>query len=223
MAPEIRLLIVGAGGFGREVLQYVRDGGARHLGVADAAGFLDDRPDAAAAISPLGVIGTIRDFTAREHDRVVIAIGDAGTRLRLAAALAARGVRFCSIVHPLAYVAATARLGAGSVIAPFAIVAPHSSVGEHVVINTYASVGHDTTVGDGAVLSPYAVINGAVALGSGVFMGTHACVTPGVRVGDRSRIAAGAVVYRPVPPGSLAAGNPAKAHPVCEPRHDRVV
>ena len=53
-------------------------------------------------------------------------------------------------------------------------------------------------------------------LDGGIFLGTHATITPGIRVGAGSRIAAGAIVYRDVPKGSLAVGNPAKAFPLDE-------
>ena len=66
------------------------------------------------------------------------------------------------------------------------------------------------------MLSPYAVVNGGSTLEDEVFMGTHATITPNIRVGRRSKVAAGAVVYRDVPEQSLATGNPAKPFPLGE-------
>lgn len=212
LAPmTVSLTIVGAGGFGREVLAYARDV-ARAAPTFQIAGFLDDNPDALQG-KDVGatVIGSVATLTPRAEDRFVIAVGEPRVRRALALALAARGVRddaFVSIVHPTAYVAG--ELAPGCVIAPFAFVGPGASLGRHAVLNTYASAGHDAQLGAWAVLSPYAVVNGNVALEEGVFLGTHATVVPGKRVGAWSKLGAGAVVLGDLEPGTLAMGNPAK-------------
>lgn len=51
---------------------------------------------------------------------------------------------------------------------------------------------------------------GRVTVGSRCFIGTRAILLPGVKVGDRSIVAAGAVVSRDVPPGTVVAGVPAR-------------
>ncbi len=205
------LYIVGAGGFGREVLAYARDA-ARAGADLRVAGFLDDNP-AALAGRDVGaaVVGPVGALRPAPGDRFVIAVGEPRVRRALAAALAERGVRdedYLSIVHPTAY--AAGELAAGSVLAPFSFVGPGASLGRHAVLNTYASAGHDAALGDFAVLSPYAVVNGNVTLEQGVFLGTHATVVPGKRVGAWSKIGAGAVVLGDLKAGSLALGNPAK-------------
>ena len=49
-----------------------------------------------------------------------------------------------------------------------------------------------------------------VTIGDDVWIGGGVIVLPGVTIGDRSTIAAGAVVSRDVPPDSLAVGSPAR-------------
>lgn len=209
----MRLFIVGAGGFGREVLAYARDAGKDAVDGAPltVAGFLDDRPDALAGFDvTTSVVGTVADARPGPDDRYVIAIGDPRLRWKLAGALEARGARFAAVVHPLAYVAPGARLGVGVVLAPFAFVGPQASLGSHAVLNTYASVGHDAVVGRCAVLSPYAVINGGTRVGEGGFFGTHATLVVGRSLGAWAKLGAGAVALADVPPGALAVGSPAK-------------
>lgn len=207
------IVIVGAGGFGREVLQYVNDTFA--IGTTHSVkGFLDD---AAISIEPASlnqkILGTINDYQPAETDRFVIAVGKPELRLQLAARLAARGAQFLSVIHPLAYVAGSASLGTGCVVSPFATVGANATLGDHVVLTYYSSVGHDATVGACSALSPYSVANGGSYLGEAAFLGTHATVNPLKRVGDSARVAAGSIVYRDVPPHMLALGNPAKARP----------
>ena len=206
-------LIAGAGGFGREILQYLRD--LRF----PLEGFLDDRADALAGFD-LGtaVLGRLADFPLRDEHRLVISVGDPAGRRRLGDAAATRGARFLTLVHPTAYVAPNARLGAGCVVCPFAFIGVGAVLGDHVAVNTYASVGHDAQVGDCSVFSPYAVVNGAVVLGEEVFLGTHATVTPGLTVGRSAKITAGAVAVRPVPAYALAVGNPARSRVLYAPK-----
>ncbi len=206
MTAAQALVIVGAGGFGREVLQYALDAGIA------VRGFLDDRPD---ALSGTGVtapiVGPIAGHAPVADITYVVALGDPAARRRLAASLAAGGARFASVVHPRAWVAPTAVVGGGAVVAPGAVVGPHAALGPHVAINVLASVGHDATVGEGSVFSPYATCNGAARIGAGVLLGTRATVLPGVFVGEGARISAGAVCYREVPAWALAQGDPAKS------------
>jgi acetyltransferase-like isoleucine patch superfamily enzyme len=51
---------------------------------------------------------------------------------------------------------------------------------------------------------------GSITLEDNVFIGMNSTLMPGVRVGTGSVIAAGSVVTRNVPPGSIVGGNPAK-------------
>jgi sugar O-acyltransferase (sialic acid O-acetyltransferase NeuD family) len=207
----MNLIVVGASGFGRELLQYVQDAHRNTPGV-HVKGFLDDDPAKAGG----GIVGDTLSYPIGEDDRFIISLGDPGLRRALAERLSRRGARFVSIVHPTAYVAPSARIGDGCIIGPFASVGSYVQLEDHVLLNLYAAVGHDARIGSFCVFSPHSVANGGSQLDAGVFLGTHATITPGIRVGAGSRVAVGAAVYRDVPRGSLAVGNPAKAFPLDE-------
>jgi sugar O-acyltransferase (sialic acid O-acetyltransferase NeuD family) len=200
------LWILGGGGLGREVAQYALDlpGAPWRL-----AGFVEDYgPGVRRAPAERGAI-LLEDAPLRDGDHALIAVGDPTLRRRLAQRAAASGLRFATIVHPRAYVAAGATVEEGCVVAPFAFVGDGAHLGPHVILNAHASAGHDAQVGAFTVLSPYAVVNGHVVLGEAVLLGTHASVLPRVPVGDGARVAAGSVVTRAVPARALAVGNPA--------------
>ena len=205
------LIIVGAGGFGREVMQYTQDAFAHNPNVR-IKGFLDDNPDSLANHTlAFQILGNTSDYVIQENDRFIVALGNPEIYQTLVERLARRGAKFFTLVHPLAYVAPTAKLGQGCMIAPFAVVGPFAVLEDHVSLNVYASVGHDTHVESYCVLTPYAVINGYVTLEQRVFLGTQAIVLAGKRVGKGSKISAGAVAYRNIPANSLVVGNPGKA------------
>jgi len=198
------LVIVGAGGFGREVFGYATDLGW------DLAGFIDDRPSALEGSTIRSeVIGTFADVDARDFTWL-IGVGDPQARRRLAAQVVLQGGVLGQLVHPTAYVARTASLGPGTIVCPFGLVASAAMVGANVVVNTYASIGHDAIVGDATVFSPYATANGNVTLGDAVFLGTSAVVTPGKTIGSQSKISAGTVCSRSFQAGSLITGTPVK-------------
>jgi len=204
-------IIVGAGGFGREVLQYLKD----IHGHDPVRGFLDDH---ATTVEPASldkeILGRISDWEPQPDEEFVLAVGNPEARLELGRKLAQRGARFRSVIHPLAWVASSAELGDGCIVAPFATVGANATLADHVVLTFYASVAHDARVGEASALSPHSVANGGSQLGLATFLGTAAIVNPLKRVGDHSKVAAGSVVYRDVPPGMLASGNPARPRPL---------
>jgi sugar O-acyltransferase (sialic acid O-acetyltransferase NeuD family) len=216
------IIVVGAGGFGRELAEYVLDVAARQSEIR-LKGFLDDDPKKKAEMGRVLGVEVINDppaYAIQENDRFLISIGDPELRKLLSGRLAERGGKFFTLIHPTAHVASTAILGAGCIIGPFANVGSNAQLGEHVLLNLYAAAGHDTQIGSCSVFSPYGIANGGSVIGERVFFGTHAVVTPNKKVGRQSRIAAGAVVYRDVPELSLATGNPAKNFSVNQPGND---
>lgn len=209
------LIIVGAGGLGREVFQYARDTYGDH-GSFRIKGFLDDNPNELSDRGysmPIGIIGNTNNYDIQANDRFIIAVGDPYVRKVLVNKLQTRGAQFATLVHPKAYVAPSAKLGKGVIISPFATIATYAVIKDHAVLGFYAHVGHDSVIGDFNVLSPYAAVNGGVHLDHNVFLGTHAVVTPGRTIGNDVQIAASSVVYTDIQANRLAVGNPARVGP----------
>lgn len=209
-AATTGVAIIGAGGYGREVLEYADDAAAQGWGF-HVAGFYDDALDARDGHAPghpvLGPLAAVADSPVRHF---IIALGSPETRRMAADLVAAAGKELVSLVHPRAYVSRSASVGAGTIVCPFGMIGAHSVVGDNVSINVYGSIGHDSVIGRDVVVSPYAAITGTVTLGDESFLGTHVTITPGLSIGSHSKINAGALVTRSAPAGSLLAGSPAK-------------
>lgn len=206
---EESVVIIGAGGFGREVLQWLRDAAAAGSGQR-VRGFVDDtNPDLSAFDLGVPLLGPIDTGVLGSEDRCILAIGDPAARLAIADRLEAAGVRFATVIHPSAVVAPTARLGAGVVVCPFGFIGPDAGVEAHALLNVRASVGHDARIGRATVLSPHSFVGGAAEVAQGAMLGASAMVMPHQQVGEGARVAPGAVVYSAVPAGVLALGNPA--------------
>lgn len=203
------IVIVGAGGFGHEVLRYAEEAAAAGW-AHEVVGFLDDDPGALARRdTDLRVVGPLAGSPFLGGD-IIVAVGDPATRRGIRLAVAAAGGRLVTLIHPMAYIAAGARIGDGTIVAPQAFVGADSSVGANCVLNAMAIVGHDAQTGADTVLSPHAVIGGFAQVGDGVLLGAQATVNPGIGVASWSRAAAGSVVTRDCEPGSLLVGDPAK-------------
>lgn len=205
-----RLLIVGAGGFGREVLAWALDipETARNW---EFAGFLDDTAKTAErSASRFPVLGTAKDYRPEPRDVLVLAVGQPRAKLQLYDRLRERGARFGSVVHPTAVIAGTARFGDALIACPGALISNDAAVGHAVSLNAYASIGHDVNVGPGTTVSSYCDVTGRVTIGMGAFLGSRASVLPGLRVGEFAVIGAGSVVVRNVPAGITVFGVPAR-------------
>lgn len=208
-----RILIVGAGGFGREVLQWVRD--AWPVESTLIAGFLSadaDRLNGRAC--PLPILTDPGRFEPEPGDALVLAIGIPEIRRQVAEDLASRGGEFLTLIHPTAIVAPTASIGNGSILCPYAIVSDSATVGRFGLLNYHSSLGHDATIGDYAVLSPYATLGGSSHIGDDVFIGLHASVGPGKRIGPRSKVSANSAALCDTPADSLVHGVPGHVSPL---------
>ena len=205
-----RLLIVGAGGFGREVLAWARDA---FTGDPDRVigGFLDDNPKALDGfLCDLSVLGSPLDFPLSEEDQLICAIGSPAMRLDLCSVLRDRGARFATLIHPTAVVGTHCEVGEGSILCPGAVLTTNVRLGRLVILNVHATVGHDSILEDGCTLSAHADVTGCCRLGRGVLLGSHAVTLPGARVGDFATVGAGSVVLKIVEERTTVMGVPAR-------------
>ena len=201
------LVIVGAGGFGRELYTCLWDILPRdeyHL-----KGFLG-RESGDLDQNGLGaqILSDPETYRPEPNDRFALAIGDIDARRSVTEILVSKGAHFLSLVHPTAVVWSTAKLGRGCVIYPFALVSNEAVLGDFVHLSNYASVGHDARVGACCLLAPYATMNGFSVLEDDVYLSTHCTVVPERRVGQGSKISANSVVAHDVPPYSFVHGVP---------------
>lgn len=205
-----RLVIVGAGGFGREVNDIVvsmnRDGAQIEL-----LGYVDDLPGEHPLVGRLGVtfLGT-SDELIRLQAGFAIGIGAGDVRRRLDSKLIAAGCAPVTLIHPMATVGTDNRIGRGCILAAGVRVTTNITLGRHVDLHVNSTIGHDSVLDDFASVYPGATVSGNVHLGEGATIGTGANVLPGVTIGAGAFVGAGAVVITDVEPGVTVAGVPAR-------------
>jgi sugar O-acyltransferase (sialic acid O-acetyltransferase NeuD family) len=203
------LIILGAGGHGRVVLDIIRQA-RTHNPVA----FLDNNTELQGRrIDGLPVLGGV-DQLSLIHERgicsAVVAIGDNGVRRALGEQLQSTGFRLESVVHPSAQIASTVTLGKGVVVAAGVLVCAHCQVGDYAILNTGCIIDHESMIGTAAHICPGVRLAGHVTIESGAFVGIGATVIQNRRVGFESIIGAGAVVTQDVDPMTTVVGVPAR-------------
>jgi sugar O-acyltransferase (sialic acid O-acetyltransferase NeuD family) len=209
--PLQRIVMIGAGGHGRAVLDVIRSEG--HY---DVAGLIDSiRPPGSQWLG-LTVFGDeqrlpelCRELGTRTG---LVAVGDNWQRRALAARLERRvpGFSLVSSVHSAASVARDAALGAGSVVMPGAVIVSGARIGRGCIVNTLASLDHNGVMEDFASLAPGAVTGGGVHVGTCAAVGLGARVAQDVRIGAHAVVGAGALVLEEVPARVVAFGAPAR-------------
>jgi len=208
--PVVPLVVLGAGGFARNVLDVIDATNRGHRRYR-LLGLLDQADRLSSELSGRGCRLLGPDTALEQVDaRYLIAIADPLVRRRLDDYATGLGRIAVSAVHPAATVSDWTRLGPGSVVTAGGRLASDVTVGRHVHVNLNATVGHDACLGDYVTLHPQAAVSGNAVLGDGVTIGSGAVVLPGVRVGAGSTVGAGAVVTGDVPDRATVVGVPAR-------------
>jgi sugar O-acyltransferase (sialic acid O-acetyltransferase NeuD family) len=206
-----RIVIVGAGGFGREVLSWLRTSPEwRRRHDVESIVFIDDGiPDVPVPVD-VPVVSTITDFIPGPDDLAICSVGSPSVRKNIVRELEQRGLPFAVFIHDRALVQDNTKLKPGVVVCPGVIVTTHVSLGSHVHLNINSTVGHDAVIGDFVTLSPGCHLGGFARIEDDVFLGTAAVVLPGKIVARGAVVGAGAVVVRDVSPELTVVGNPAR-------------
>lgn len=204
------LIIVGAGGFGREMFGAARE--AVGYGTAfDIKGFLDARAEALAGFAGYPpIVGSPEDYVPQPGDVFITALGSIAARRACASRLEARGAKFVPIIHRTAFCGPNVKVGAGSFLAPFTALTADVTVGRHCCVFHGTSIGHDTVLGDYAHVYAQCAIGGAVTIGEGAVVYPGASIVPRRTIGARAVVGLGAAVVLNVPSGVTVVGNPAR-------------
>lgn len=204
------LVIVGAGGHGRELFDATRH-------TWNVIGFVDNHPEHPDRIDRLGsvILGDV-SWLESHPTTYALGVGTSSVRRALSARLDAAGCTPATVLHPGATVGPDVRLGVGVVLYDRCTITTNVTIGDHTHLNVGCAVQHDSVIGEFVQFSPGVFVNGDCVIGNDAFLGTGAIVTRGCTVGDGARVGAGAVVRDDVEQGATVVGVPARPT-----QHDR--
>lgn len=205
-----KVILVGAGGFGREVISWATDAHL-HGKFPKIAGFLDDNSKALDDFDyGIPFLGEIETYQPYENDVFLLGVANPPTKEKVVQLLKSKGGIFLTLIHPTAVVTRTAVIGEGVVICPFALISADTKIGSYVTVNAMSSIGHDSIIGDYSTLSGHVDVTGQVVVGESVFFGSGAKVVPRIKIGSGAKIGAGCTVMRSVSPSVTVYTAPAR-------------
>lgn len=183
-----KLLIIGAGGFGRVVLE--------HASKEYECAFLDDGLAVGAIIDGVAVIGKTNDMGRwfGEYDKLIVSIGNNNLRERLYAEAESIGYSFPNIILPSAYISPHAHLADGTILLNNAVVQNGAKAGRGLIINPGSELHQDCIVGNNVLIYTNSVVRSLTHVGDRAWIGANAVIGTGAIVPNDGRVEDGEVV-----------------------------
>lgn len=136
----MRLIILGAGGYGKTVYDIALQGG-KYSEIC----FLDDNSTDSKVV---GKCSDYEEYISKDTE-LYPAFGNNLGRIQWIDKLLEKGANVPTLVHSSAYVSPTVTIGTGTVILPKAVVNTDTKIGRGVIVNCSAVVDHGCVVSDG--------------------------------------------------------------------------
>lgn len=204
------LIILGAGGMGRQVLSFAKtcDGFEKEY---DIKGFLDDNIEAMKDFPGYPpVLGTVDNYKVETDDVFFNSIGDVQSKKRCINKILAKGGDFITLVHPTAQVSPGTKIGKGCMIGSLVGIGVETTIGDFCLIQSKATIGHDVHIADYARIDCNVVLIAGVYVGNDVCIHTSSVINHNVKIADGATVGAMSFVIRNVKAGQTVFGNPAK-------------
>jgi len=205
----IDLILIGAGGFGREVKCLIHDINSVKK-TYNILGFIDDGLEKDFIIHEYKVLGGFNYLdTLSVRPSLVIAIGNPIIRQNIYSKLT--NYSFPTLIHPnVSLLGYNISIGNGAIICKGCIFTCDIKIDNFVIFNLSCTIGHDTKIGKFSSLMPGVNVSGEVIIEELVYIGTGVKLINDLTIGKRTIIGAGAVVSKSLPPNCTAVGIPAK-------------
>ena len=209
------LVVIGAGGFGREALDVIEAINSVQPTFRVRGVVQDDAPSDVSlqriVVRRYEHLGTITDWLESAADELfVIGVGSTSARARVAERLKDSRALPATLIHPSAVLGSEVRVGAGAVICSGVQVSTNVSIGPHVHLNAHTTIGHDSVLHEFVSINPGAVVSGDARIEQRVLIGAGAVVLQGLCVGAGATVGAAACVTRDVPAHATVKGVPAR-------------
>lgn len=208
------IVIVGAGGFGREVSSWIESVNESKP-TFQILGYYDDNDSFKESknLNPYLYLGTLAELNKIvEKINVVIAIGNPKAVWQVKNKLTNPNLLFPTIIHPSTlFYGNKYEVGEGNLIGPYSIISCNVKIGNFNIFNTYVSVGHDTVINSYNVMNPRVLISGDCKIGNRNLFGLNSAILQGKSLGDDNTLSPGSILYTSKKKDSFLMGNPAKS------------
>ena len=211
MNSDRPLIIVGAGGLGRETAALAEAIAAKNPSqTPTVAGFVDDNVSLhGTTVLGYPVLGDIEWLNEQSALAYVIAVGRSTTRETLFKRITEPSHHPHSLIHPSVSLHSSVQISPGCLIFQGVVVMLSVSLGRCVIADANATIGHDSILGDFSTVHPGANLSGGITIERSVQVGAGSVILPGKHIGSCATIGAGSVVTKDLPSSCTAVGNPA--------------
>jgi sugar O-acyltransferase (sialic acid O-acetyltransferase NeuD family) len=203
------VIVIGAGGHARSVISVLLVGSQWSV-----AGLIDkdstERGQKVLGFELLGGMECLEDLRRSGLTRAAIAIGDNGTRGRLANEIESLGFELVNVIHPAAHIMAAASIGNGAFIHANSVIGPGCRIGHTLILQPMCTIGHESVIGNSVQFCPGVHVGGKAHIGDHCFFGPGAVIYPGVSIGHDVSVGANSVIHRDLPNRVVVTGNPAR-------------
>jgi len=206
------LVIIGAGGFGREVYTHTERINAL-LGKKEwnVVGLVDDNSDLKETVEGYKILGNL-DYYLNMADKpyYFIAIANPHVREKIASRCKAANCPAATIIYPDAEIRETAEIGEGCFIGKETVVQNKVKIGDFCIVQRRCIFGHDTTVGPFSSIMAETMSGGETNIGSRCYFGLRATVINRINITDNCTVGACACVVKDADVPGTYVGVPAK-------------
>lgn len=201
------IIVIGGGGFAKEIIWLADDCNRKVRGVLD-----DNVRTHGLELQGTKVLGKIDSWKKYASDcEFIIAIGNPRVRKLVTDKMKHLGKpKYTSLIHPSVHLSNTVKISEGAIICAGAILTTDIELGEHCILNLNVTVGHECDIKDFVTIAPMAAISGNVTLNTLVEVGTGAVIRQGLTLETGSMLGMGGVLTKNIPERFIFAGNPAK-------------
>ena len=205
------MLIIGAKGFAKEVLQIVHQNNElKDLAFYDDVN-LDIGEELYSLFPILNSLEKAKHYFETISNKFTIGIGNPILRKKLYDKFTEIGGEFTSTISTSSIIGSyNNTIESGCNIMQNVVITNDVSIKKGTIINQIASIGHDVIIGQFCEICPNVSISGNCSIDDFTFIGTGAIILPGLKIGKNVIIGAGAVVTKNIEDNSVAVGAPAK-------------
>lgn len=212
------IVIIGSGGFGREVAWLIED--INKISKQwNLIGFIDENTDNyGKVINGYKVLGGFEFLEDKNDIYYTCAIGKPSIRKRVIENKCNKlNIKAATLIHPSVIMSDSFNtIGEGSIICAANILTVNIAIGKHSIINLDCTIGHDVNIADFLTIYPSSNISGNCTIGECTEIGTGTQIIQGKKIGQNCIIGAGSVVINDISDKCLAVGVPAKVLKVNE-------
>ncbi len=203
------MLIVGAKGFAKEILEIVHQLNYKPIVFFDD--ITKECPDTLFGYKILRNNQSVIDFFAKYNNQFTIGIGNPQQRKQMYDMFVQLGGKLTSTISLDAQVGSFGvTIEEGCNVLAGAILSNAITIGKGCIIYYHSVITHDVTIGDFVEISPGVNLLGRCKVGSFSQIGSNSTILPDVEIGKNVIIGAGSTVTKDIPDNSVAVGMPAK-------------